>query len=507
MASPGDEEGQTTPPGGGGLNTPDSMVQGMVRRIPVIGGALSSAMANSPAGQALSMGKKALNFYSDQRDKDDYYRSIEGGSHYNAIGERIGEEWNTYKNILSMSPGESRAAYKDVTRMGFAGGGSGLGNNYTRGDVMNAISHTKNTLGMSEQESVSDLGVALQGSGTSLKQFVNVLEQVSETARKAGINTQMARQMLVSYTESAQQQGMGAGAPAFAQSVTDANLSMGKRYAQNVNSTASGDLTRQYMAAARSGMSIGQLQGYLAHNDPRGTAAMQSVQTQASLNIFGQGNLDWIKQYKKDHPNAKSDALGQAFADHMRQVNPNMPAQTYASYLSGVAGQQFKNPDDAFEWAAGQATGTLKLKNNNLGTNKTKPVKGVSKNESPLVSVGKDFIGAGGLGLTGIAAVHGKDIVKGAESGLDKIGGWLGFGGGKKKDHPSKEAASKQVKDNTALQTMFGTSAQQSKVTVDLSPDAKKLIKAMVVTGGDPYAAAGAASSGRPAPGSSSPTR
>ena len=505
--------GATTPNDGSSLGGPGSLIS----RVPVVGGALSSVMNNTPFGQIVQSGKKALNFYSSQRDKDDYYRSIEGGDHLSAMQARFGEEVASYKNILTMSPGESKSMYKDITRMGFTDNqSSGAGNNYTRGDLMDYVTHAKNTMGMSESESLPAAQVALQGANTSLQQFINILEQTSVAATKAGVNTQMARQMLVSYTQTAQQQGMGGGATSFAQSVTTANMAMGKRYAQGVDSSGVSDLTRQYMAAAQSGMSIGQLQKGLGNNDPRATAAMQRVQSHSLETIFGADNVAWIRDYKKNNPDVKSDALGKAFRDHMLTVRPNVAIQTYASQVAGLAGVQFDNPDDAFTWAAGQAVGTLTLKNNKQGINKAKPVKGLPKNESPIAggikAAAKEGAKDGLFGIGGLVLGHSSGIKNAIEGALGIGHGSSGDSiksGAKKKLSNQEKATIQSIQSDPHLSRSqkdamlsalgsTGSSTPQSKITVELSPDAKKLLKAMVVTGGDPYAQAGSASSGRP---------
>ena len=114
----------------------------------------------------------------------------------------------------------------------------------------------------------------------------------------------------------------------------------------------------------------------------------------------------------------------------------------------------------------------------------------------PGAAIGHEVSGAA-KGIGHAAEGAGKGIEHGAEDAWN----WLTGGGDKKKTSAAKEPEHRSKPQHGQYATKASSSQASpaaQRIIIDATPAAQKLIKAMVVTGGDPYQAAGAASAATP---------
>lgn len=538
-AGGGQQQGdQSTPSGGSGPQAASGGIMtglmGMVNKIP-----------------GMNMLLAPYNFLSSQRDKDDYYQSINGGSDFDAVKSRVGEEGAVASNLGVMSTADARAAYKDISRLGYSDSSASKTNDgYSRSELMGYVTHAKTNRGQSEQESIQDLST-WQSTGTEdLKEFNAAMDEVSETARKSGINLMQARAQMRSTMQTATSEGTmsGHGAQVAGRAITDANNQMGKTYSQGVDASGMVADAYQQRQAAMSGYKIGEFQNMASKGDPRYYQAINKYNHKIADQMFGDtGGKDdqWIRNYAKQHPKATTQQISQAYRDYYtKNQGGSVDVNQLAGNVSSATGVKFKNTDQVFAWKAGQALGKTDLKpkkydaegsktgegkndKNTFGYNSHRGASGKVKSGKTGAAIGKDLLGGpsflGGLGGV-VGTLGGGYIDRKYGSSIKKF---FGFGDDNKVTvtPPATEAAKKAAKKQQDAATkkfgetagnLFGhsksaTTAKKTtstpKVKVELTGDAKKLLKAIVVTGGDPYKSANQASSGRPSTGSSNTTR
>ena len=327
---------------GGGPGTPDRILGS----IPIVGGVVGAI-------------KKGIGFWHEQSAKNDYYRNIEGGTVGNAVNERASEEtygWRL-RSTGVYNQQEARQAFKGVTRLGYTNrveDGPGT----TRDEALDFISDGKKDRGQDVSEGLSQLQVVSRAANVSLTTFSTALKQVSDAAGKAGVNTNMARAQMTSLLGLGIQRGQGAGSVGVAQTITSTNVSYGRDYAANVDSTGQYSGSMNARAAALSGMTQGQ---YLKQQrtDPTAAAKTQDKVNQITLTAAGitQPMRDWISEQVKgiggvDVLRNNPDYASQIGDDFLNTFLDQIPSpDAFVHTLEGLSGQNFGgNIDMAVRW-------------------------------------------------------------------------------------------------------------------------------------------------------------
>lgn len=231
-----------------------------------------------------------------QRDKNEYYQNIEGGSNFGGFGERLHEEAYAFTTQGVFSSQEARQAFKGVTRLGFNGRvGSDYSQQGGRQQALNFIYHGKTAYGASVNESLQELEVASKNSTVNLKEFQQALKDISDTAGKAGVNAQMARSQLTSLMQSAMNAGYGAGSVQTASNIQMGQTSLGRSF-QNIDLSGQMSQRYTYMAASNAGMTYNQYVAMQSTNPLAASQARAGQNLQILSQIFSGDEVNWVKQ-------------------------------------------------------------------------------------------------------------------------------------------------------------------------------------------------------------------
>lgn len=308
------------------------------------GGAFGEAALKYIPGVSMVAGGIAS--MREQADKDNYYRNVEGGTHGNAVGERLREEGYTFGSSMVFDSGEARQAYKGVTRIGYTNR-SDQRDGTSRSEALNYVYEGKKSRGQSVDEGLMQLEVASRSLSTSLGTLNTSMENVTESAGKAGVNTEMARKQMLTFMNAGIARGQGAGASGFAEAIVSNNVSYGRDYAARANSGAMYSPEMQYRASSMSGMTQGALANQ-TRNDPAGALGVYQKVIDQSTNQAGvtPEMKSWIK--------TKVDAVGgadglknqpmlaeQIANDFLDNFGATMDQNAFANVMSNLSGTDF----------------------------------------------------------------------------------------------------------------------------------------------------------------------
>lgn len=393
------------------------------------GGAVGGwALRNIPG---LSLANNIMGEVRSQQDKDNYYRNIEGGTHGNAMGERMREEGYALSSMGVFSSAEARQAYKGVTRIGYTNrSDQRIGT--TRAEALDYVYQGKKSRGQSVDEGLTQLEVASRSLSTSLDTLQGSMEAVSESAGKAGVNTEMARRQMISLMSAGISKGQGAGAAGFAQSVVSTNVSYGRDYATQVSSNRMYSRDMEYRAAAMSGMTAGHLRNLQRRDPVAALGVYQKVQDQ-SLNQAGvtPEMRQWIKDRVqregggdaiKNQPELANTIAGEFLDQFLDRMDPN----AFTDVIGQLSGQDFGgNPEMAARYLVEQIAGNTmaaeaKKTQMSVGTTDMKARMADGSKNAGMESTLGGFLGKTQVGH-GVFARH-SDAVDAYATGAKKSG-------------------------------------------------------------------------------------
>jgi hypothetical protein len=357
-----------------------------------------------------------------QRDKNAFYQSIEGGSNFDGFGERMSEEAYRWSTFGVLSSDEARKAFKGVTKLGYNSkveGGPG------RQDALNFVYHGKTAYGASVDESLQELQVASKSALTNFKDLSSALKEVSDSAGKAGVNSQMARAEFTQLMDSAMKNGFGSSSVGVAQLEQQTKNSYGRSF-QDMDVSGRLTLNHAYMAASMSGMSVSD---YLTSGVTGKSMADQNLDNAAVQAVLKPGVEDWIKdQISKSGGagNVKEAVVAQIGEEMIRKFYPNdSPAMAISvSTLSGNKSLA-NDPPKAAAWIVQQYNdkGAAETAKNISKQDKKSQAKAHAKNS---VSTGVGELQRASQDDRGPNA--GKNAL-GGDLDNEHSGGFLGFGG------------------------------------------------------------------------------
>jgi hypothetical protein len=302
--------------------------------------------------------------YMSQRSKQDYYRNIEGGTQGNALVERMNEFQYGLQGFGVLSGAEAEQAFKGVTRIGYTNRTEGT-DSQTRQDALDLIYNGKSSRGQSVEEGLRQVQIASKSSEVNLKGLNKALEELTENAGKAGVNTEMVRTQMMGLLDLGIGQGLGNGAVGMAQSVTQTNSSYGRAYMSKVDSSNVFSRDMEYRAASMSGMSAGQLRN-LKRRDPGRAMGILGKAMDASLESAGitPEMRQWIKdtvasyggaQVIREQPDVAAEIANQFLDQFLDKLNdPN----AFVDVLSRLSGTDFGgNIEAAAQFVVEQVAG------------------------------------------------------------------------------------------------------------------------------------------------------
>lgn len=251
--------GPYVPPGGGG---PPGLVNKM----------WAGAKSFVPS---LGLAENILSEWRSQQDKNNFYRSITGGSHGEAIGERIGEELFRAQTLLSFSEQEARQTYKGITALGYSDRGPEGQPGATREDMMDFVYESKQGFGGTVTESLRRAEIVSRNANISVTGLVDSLEDLSDSAGRAGVNAQQARAQFDSMLESSS--AFGSTSRQYALGSVQSQTMLGRSFTNLDPTKQVEDQGYRYMVAASQGMSLAEFNAQSMNNPAAASNAMTGM--------------------------------------------------------------------------------------------------------------------------------------------------------------------------------------------------------------------------------------
>ncbi|MFJ2722764.1 hypothetical protein [Streptomyces sp. NPDC087437] len=301
------------------------------------------------AGAVVAAGTQVPAEVRSQRDKNAYYQSIEGGENTSGFAERAHEEAYRWSTPMVFSSEEARSAFKGVTRLGY---NSKVEGGVGRQEALNFVYHGKTRRGQTVEEGLQQLEVNSKNALGSLSDLNDALNAVSDSAGKAGVNSQMARAEFTKLMDRAIKGGYGSKAASAASLEQQTKSSYGRAF-QNVDVSDRLGMSQAYMVASMSGMSVSD---YLtAGVTARGQS--ESKRDKAALNnVMKPGMEDWIKEQvsKSGGAGTLSEGVVTQIAEEMlRKFFPN-DAFALSAVVGSLTGQKNLDPVKAAVWVVQQ---------------------------------------------------------------------------------------------------------------------------------------------------------
>lgn len=325
---------------GGGTDDP-GLARGLIkssRNVPLIGTAVS----------ILDDGVKE---FQSQRQKNAYYQSIEGTDNIHGFGERINESIGDLTTGAMFAPGEYSEIYKQATALGYTDRSDGK--SQSRQGALDFAYDNKSSMGMDATESGNYLAIAAQSATTSFTQLSAALREVSKDAGEAGVNSQMMRSQMMALVDFNLKAGMmGSGAVANAQNDISFNASMGRGYAQGVDTKGKYTTGMAYMVAGANGSTYNEYQAALT-SDPAKAAAMRSKTVDTlSQSVISETMKQWIRTKVEEIGGfevvrASPDLAASLFPDFM-ETFPDPSWNVIQGVLEVASGQKFETPEYAW---------------------------------------------------------------------------------------------------------------------------------------------------------------
>lgn len=207
---------------GGGLAQGKTVAQAGLGSAPV-----TVAKAAGVAGAVLYGGQKIGDFFKGQRAENAKWQAIFGGGQMDAVGERFRSKMFGLSQFGFMDSAEAERLYRAVSETGMQGD--------ERQTALDFSTTMYSRLGMSVQQSMELVKEAASTGQESLAGIAVALEQVSESAVKAGVNAETARQAFIQEWRSVTDiSGGGPQSAQLAGAITGAQAGLGREF-QNIS--------------------------------------------------------------------------------------------------------------------------------------------------------------------------------------------------------------------------------------------------------------------------------
>jgi hypothetical protein len=339
-----------------------AMLQQIGARVALSGGTfggLQSGLRHLPVlGTAIDLFQAGADAYQNQREKGRVFQEVEGGSNLMAQTERWHEL--VYQASLSgaMPEGAAAQAFGQVTALGYNRAATGEGyQGQNRQSALDFVYHQYNATGMDVNDSVAILKTASQDVTVNLGAVSNALQQLSDTAGKAGTNAETARNQFNSYFNTALGQGASYGSSTLAGAVASQQASMGKEFA-GVNFGGQLGQAQQYLMAGMNGITPAEAQqmqrtspaqyaGLMSQTD---MYVIQSLLTPQELADLQQ----MIRQAGGVNPNNENHIANEFLNKY--QVPDQINLDVWAQVISAQVGIQL-NPGNVMAWIVNQVGG------------------------------------------------------------------------------------------------------------------------------------------------------
>ncbi len=315
------------------------------------GGATLGGLAG-PVGIGIGAVGMGLHELESQRATNAAIQAQVGGSNFSAFGTRLQGLGFALSNLGDMGMGQSRQAFSGVTDLGLQGG--------NRASALDFIMSNYNNLGMSVSDSMEVLSDSVKSGRTNLQALAATLDDVTNSAQAAQVNTEVARQSFTNMYQGAISAGVSTSGAGI---LAAANTNVASTLGLSGQSTRFGQAPNAQAAAAL-GMNLGEYNANIAEGGFAGASAAARGQQAAMTQILG--------HYAGMIPNGTSLAAaayshlsgGQSqFAQTMMRNNVIVNPQTQLPQLLQTAGINTSGMDLDAMWNAfaGVSSGHINL--------------------------------------------------------------------------------------------------------------------------------------------------
>lgn len=372
------------------------------------------------AGAAVAAATQIPAEVRSQRDKNAYYQSIEGGSNFDGFKERAHEEAYRWTTFGVLSSEEARKAFKGVTKLGY---NSKVEGGVGRQDALDFVYHGKTRRGATVDESLQTLQVNSKNALGSLNDLNDALNAVSDSAGKAGVNSQLARAEFTQLMDQAIKQGYGSSSSGVAALEQNIKSSYGRSF-QDVDASGRLGINRAYLAASMTGTSVSN---YLTAGPTAKGYADSVVDKNVAKLGLKPGVEAWIKtQLSKSGGNVSEDVEQQIAEEMLQKFYRNDP-MALAAVVGSLSGYPTlaSDPVKAAAWIVKQYNGKgAAAEVKDLTSAEKKGLKETSEKNNVSTGVGElQRTSQDDRGPNAGKSILGEDLDK------EHSGGFLGFGG------------------------------------------------------------------------------
>ena len=315
------------------------------------------------AGAGVALAREGLSFAENQREQNAQWQSFRGGSNFEQFRERAGQRMFQFSTMGVMGAGQSAELYRGVAEQGLRGA--------DRSQAMDFGLNMYKQLGMRVSDSMDIINEASKTGQESLTGVAKALKDVTESAKDAGVNTELARKQWVqSWKTLNTTLGAGPGTTELAGALQNQVSSLG-RWAQDINPSQMLSGMQQYVVGAQYGVTAGDMvkmaNGAPGQRQQVANMIQGNVQGTAERMFTGAG-VQAIRNYAETNkknalgPNGKFNETQQREAMMAAiQADPNFDPTSFLMAAQVQTGIQFESWEDAALYLTNAVTGDLNI--------------------------------------------------------------------------------------------------------------------------------------------------
>lgn len=294
------------------------------------------------AGAGIGAAWAASELYADQREQNAAFQRITGGSNLDAMRERGKQQvFGFQQRFGGMGAGQASELYGGLVGIDEQSNGG----RFNRAEALRFGQNNYSRMGMTAQESIALVNIAAENGETSLNALADALKRVTDSAREAGVDADVAREKFTSYYQTAIASGAGRSAAATAGTLASMQASLGPGFqSANLGGMVSGNPAQMIQQARAVGMDWTSYQNALSTSE--GSALQARAQTaqlrQLSASMLGPQGLSRVRQYAQQQFGNNDTAVSDVTATQWEElqqaanINPYIAKQQIEAMMPGV---------------------------------------------------------------------------------------------------------------------------------------------------------------------------
>jgi hypothetical protein len=314
-----------------------------------------AARALGVAGAALYAVDKVGDFAESQRAQNASWQRMQGGGNFAGFGERLGSKMFGLSQFGVMGENDAALLYQEAAK-------TGMSRDQRRNAVSFGVENYKE-FGMTITQSMEIVKTAALTGQESLRGFRDSLRSVTDAAREAGVNTEVARQRFVDTWQSFSETLSGPTSVAVAGGLATAQAGLGRRYT-DLDFTGAADTDQMRMLAAQRGQTFNQ---FLAESSGPGgeivlaQAIQDNAQRQAQIQL-GERGMQIVAQHWEGRSGQGvnggfTDVERQALTRDVLENVPHLDVPTLIQVMEQMTGVSGLDVNDAIGYVASLQTG------------------------------------------------------------------------------------------------------------------------------------------------------